>query len=50
MRADFGERVLRAASARPREFRPRTAVVLGSGLSGIETDLKTMVLDLVERL
>ncbi len=35
MKAGFGERVLRAAKAIPPEFRPRTAVVLGSGLSGI---------------
>jgi purine-nucleoside phosphorylase len=35
MKAGFGERVIRAAAALPREFRPKTAVVLGSGLSGI---------------
>jgi purine-nucleoside phosphorylase len=35
MRPGFGERVLRAAKALPPEFRPRVAVVLGSGLSGI---------------
>jgi purine-nucleoside phosphorylase len=35
MKAGFGERVARAAEALPREYRPRTAFVLGSGLSGI---------------
>jgi purine-nucleoside phosphorylase len=35
MKAGFGERVLRAAAAVPAGPRPRTAVVLGSGLSGI---------------
>lgn len=35
MKAGFGERVARAAEALPREYRPRTAVILGSGLSGI---------------
>ena len=35
MRAGFGERVAAAASALPRGARPRAAVVLGSGLSGI---------------
>jgi purine-nucleoside phosphorylase len=35
MKEGFGERVLRAAAAIPSGPRPRTAVVLGSGLSGI---------------
>ncbi|HTX71230.1 MAG TPA: purine-nucleoside phosphorylase [Rectinemataceae bacterium] len=35
MKAQFGERVLRAAASIPRQFRPRIGVVLGSGLSGI---------------
>jgi purine-nucleoside phosphorylase len=35
MREGFGERVARAAAALPREFRPKAAVVLGSGLSGV---------------
>jgi purine-nucleoside phosphorylase len=35
MKEGFGERVLRAAAAIPAGPRPRTAVVLGSGLSGI---------------
>jgi purine-nucleoside phosphorylase len=35
MKAGFGERVLRAAAAVSAGPRPRTAVVLGSGLSGI---------------
>jgi purine-nucleoside phosphorylase len=39
MKAGFGERVVRAAEALPREYRPRTAIVLGSGLSGIVEDL-----------
>ncbi|HOX33309.1 MAG TPA: purine-nucleoside phosphorylase [Spirochaetales bacterium] len=39
MQAGFGERVLRAARALPPEFRPKVAVVLGSGLSGIARGL-----------
>ena len=39
MKAGFGERVLRAAAAIPAGPRPRTAVVLGSGLSGIAAAL-----------
>lgn len=39
MKSGFGERVARAAGALPREYRPRTAVVLGSGLSGIAEGL-----------
>jgi inosine guanosine and xanthosine phosphorylase family len=39
MKAGFGERVVRAAEALPREYRPKTAVVLGSGLSGVVTGL-----------
>jgi purine-nucleoside phosphorylase len=39
MKADFAERVTRAAAAFPSEFRPRVAVILGSGLSGIATGL-----------
>jgi len=35
MREGFGERVLRAAAAISKGPRPRTAIVLGSGLSGI---------------
>lgn len=35
MRKDFGERVRRAADSIPSRYRPRTAVILGSGLSGI---------------
>lgn len=35
MKAGFGERVARAVAAFPKEYRPGTAVVLGSGLSGI---------------
>jgi len=35
MKADFGERVLRAVASLPSRFRPRTAVILGSGLSGV---------------
>jgi len=39
MKEDFGQRVLRAAGAFPAGSRPRTAVVLGSGLSGIAESL-----------
>lgn len=39
MKTGFGDRVIRAAEALPREYRPRTAVVLGSGLSGIAEGL-----------
>ncbi len=39
MKQGFGERVARAAKSLSAEFRPRTAVVLGSGLSGIVDDL-----------
>ena len=35
MRAGFADRVARAAASIPGAFRPRTAIVLGSGLSGI---------------
>ncbi len=35
MKDGFGERVARAAASIPGEYRPRTAVILGSGLSGI---------------
>jgi purine-nucleoside phosphorylase len=35
MKDGFGERVVRAAKAIPAEYRPKVAVVLGSGLSGI---------------
>jgi len=35
MKAEFSERVTRAAAAIPANFRPKTAVILGSGLSGI---------------
>jgi len=35
MKEGFGERVIRAARAIPPEFRPKAAVVLGSGLSGV---------------
>ncbi len=35
MKMDFAHRVKKAAAAIPGRFRPRTAVVLGSGLSGI---------------
>lgn len=35
MKDRFGERVAKAAAAIPPEFRPRSAVILGSGLSGI---------------
>ncbi len=35
MKVDFEQRVQRAAAAIPANFRPKTAVVLGSGLSGI---------------
>lgn len=40
MKQDFGQRVQRAAAAFPRELRPRTAIVLGSGLSGIAESLR----------
>jgi purine-nucleoside phosphorylase len=39
MKEGFGERVARAAGAVPSEFRPKVAVVLGSGLSGIADGL-----------
>jgi len=39
MKEGFGERVARAASAIPAEFRPKVAFVLGSGLSGIAEGL-----------
>jgi purine-nucleoside phosphorylase len=35
MKSDFAARVKRAAEVIPRKFRPETAVILGSGLSGI---------------
>ncbi|MGD9941309.1 MAG: purine-nucleoside phosphorylase, partial [Clostridia bacterium] len=35
MKAGFADRVARAAAAIPAGFRPKAAVVLGSGLSGI---------------
>ena len=35
MKTGFGARVAKAAAAIPAEFRPKTAVILGSGLSGI---------------
>ncbi|MBN1243893.1 MAG: purine-nucleoside phosphorylase [Spirochaetales bacterium] len=35
MKSDFGERVKRAAASIPAGFKPETAVILGSGLSGI---------------
>jgi purine-nucleoside phosphorylase len=35
MKAGFTDRVARAAAAIPAAYRPRTAVILGSGLSGI---------------
>jgi purine-nucleoside phosphorylase len=35
MKAGFAERVAKAAAALPARFRPKAAVVLGSGLSGI---------------
>ena len=40
MRNDFGQRVIRAAGAFPAGSRPRTAIVLGSGLSGIAESLR----------
>jgi len=39
MKAGFGERVIAAASALPRGARPKAAVILGSGLSGIADSL-----------
>lgn len=35
MKAGFADRVARAAASIPSKFRPSSAVVLGSGLSGI---------------
>jgi purine-nucleoside phosphorylase len=35
MRAGFGERVQRAVRSIPSKYRPQTAVILGSGLSGV---------------
>lgn len=35
MKAGFADRVARAAAAIPSEYRPKAAVILGSGLSGI---------------
>ncbi|MBU0936676.1 MAG: purine-nucleoside phosphorylase [Spirochaetes bacterium] len=39
MKADYMQRVQKAAAAIPAKFRPQTAVILGSGLSGIVSGL-----------